>query len=79
MSKMHYFSNKFSKIAKRWWPSAPHHPLKLRFCWYEIVWFGHVWYFITDYDEIKLKKQLWRLATPVYDDINIYRPYDTNL
>jgi len=23
MSKMHYFSNKFSKIAKRWGISAP--------------------------------------------------------
>jgi len=23
MSKMHYFSNKFSKIAKRWGLSAP--------------------------------------------------------
>jgi len=23
MSEMHYFSNKFSKIAKRWWLSAP--------------------------------------------------------
>jgi len=23
MSKMHYFSNKFSKIAKRWWLPLP--------------------------------------------------------
>jgi len=23
MPKMHYFSNKFSKIAKRWWLTAP--------------------------------------------------------
>jgi len=26
MSKMHYFSNKFSKIAKRWELSAPRRP-----------------------------------------------------
>jgi len=25
MSKMHYFSDKFSKIAKRWGLSAPSH------------------------------------------------------
>jgi len=27
MSKMHYFSDKFSKIAKRWVLSAPQRPL----------------------------------------------------
>jgi len=26
MPKMHYFSTKFSKIAKRWWLSAPSTP-----------------------------------------------------
>jgi len=26
MPKMHYFSNKFSKIATRWWLSAPSAP-----------------------------------------------------
>jgi len=28
---MHYFSNKFSKIAKR-------APFNLRFCWPEVTW-----------------------------------------
>jgi len=26
MSKMHYYSNKFSKIAKHWWLFAPSVP-----------------------------------------------------
>jgi len=39
MPKMHYFSNKFSKIAKRW--GVPHPaPLNLR-CWRpEVAWCG---------------------------------------
>jgi len=45
MSKMHYFSNKFSKIIKRfnfqWWP--------------EVSWFGQTVVFEVDYDEIKLQ------------------------
>jgi len=48
MSKMHYFSNKFSKIVKlndRWWP--------------EVAWFGQIVVFQTDYDEIGFKKQIW--------------------
>jgi len=41
MSKMHYFSNKFSKIASRWWISAPA-PLNLRFWWPAVAWFGQI-------------------------------------
>jgi len=35
MPKMHYFSNKFSKIAKRW-------PLNLQYWWPEVAWFGQI-------------------------------------
>jgi len=37
MSKIHYFGNKFSKIAKR--------SLNLRFWWPELVWFGQIVFF----------------------------------
>jgi len=36
MSKMHYFSNKFSKIAKRWGFPLPA-PSFLRFWWSEVT------------------------------------------
>jgi len=44
MSKMHYFSNKFSKIAKRWGLSAPQRLLTfnigdLKFCDLAKWWF----------------------------------------
>jgi len=47
MSKMHYFSNKFSKIALNqfWWPEVP--------------WFDQIVCFQADYDEIELQKKLW--------------------
>jgi len=40
MSKMHYFSNKFSKLAKRWGFSPPAH-LKhsiLVVTWSSVIW-----------------------------------------
>jgi len=48
MFKTHYFKNKSSKIAKRWWLSAPRRPLifdfgdlKLRdaanFCFFKLI------------------------------------------
>jgi len=41
MSKMHYFSNKFLKIAKHWGLSAPlSESLNLRLWWSEVAWFG---------------------------------------
>jgi len=55
MPKMHYFSNKFSKIAKRWGLSAPA-PLSLRFWWPEVKWCGQILFFQADYDEMKLQK-----------------------
>jgi len=51
MSKMHYFSNKFSKIAKRWGLSAPSAswPLIL------VTWSFVMVVFEADYDKIKLQ------------------------
>jgi len=51
MSKMHYFCNKFSKIAKCWGfpPSAP---LSVQYWWPEVPWFGQIVVFKADYDEI---------------------------
>jgi len=48
MSKIHYFGNKFSTIAKRWWALRPQSPLifdvgdlKLRdvakFCFFKLI------------------------------------------
>jgi len=53
MSKTHYFSNKVSKIAKRWGLSAPS-SLNLRFWWPEVTWCGQILSFQADYDEIEL-------------------------
>jgi len=51
MSKMQYFSNKFSKIAKRWRLHLA--TLNLRYWWPEVAWFNFM-VFQTDYDKIKL-------------------------
>jgi len=48
MPKMHYFSNKCSKIAKRWMLSAPSAP-NLRFWWPEVSWCGQILFFQADY------------------------------
>jgi len=53
MSKIHYFSNKFSKIVKRWGFPLPA-PLNLQYWWPEVPWFGQMLVFETDYDKIKL-------------------------
>jgi len=45
MSNMHYFSNIFSEII-----------LNLRFWWFEVMWFGQIVIFETDYEKIELKK-----------------------
>jgi len=55
MSKMHYFSNKFSKIAKRWGLSAPA-LFNIRFWWLEVTRFGQIVVFQTDFDKIELQK-----------------------
>jgi len=53
MSKMYYFSYKFSKITSA--KSSPP-PVPFNF-WYwrsEVVWFSQIVVFQTDYDEIEL-------------------------
>jgi len=44
MSKMHYFSNKISKIAKRWEISSLSFKIRFqnnfRYWWPEVAWFG---------------------------------------
>jgi len=41
MPKMHYFSNKFSKIAKRWSSPSPA-LLNLQFWWPKVTWRGQI-------------------------------------
>jgi len=53
MSKMHNFSNKSSKIAKRCWLSAPN-PFKIRYWLPEVAKFGHIVVFQKDYNKIEL-------------------------
>jgi len=53
MSKMNYFSNKFSKIAKRW-GSPPPESSFLQFWWSKVAWFGQIVVFQTNYDKIEL-------------------------
>jgi len=55
MPKMHYFSNKFSKIFQCWGASPPA-PFNLQFWWSEVARFGQIMVFEIDYDEIKHKK-----------------------
>jgi len=55
MPKMHYFSNKFSKIAKRWRLTAPT-ILNLQYWWPEVRWFDQIVVFQADCDEIELQK-----------------------
>jgi len=40
MSKRLYFSNKVSKIPKRWGVLRSQRPLNLQFWWPEVAWFG---------------------------------------
>jgi len=54
MSKMYYFNNKFSKIAKRWGLSAPSAIFNHQFCWSEVAWFGPIVVLQSMYDEIEL-------------------------
>jgi len=44
MSKMHYFSNKFSKIANRWGFPTPS-ATNLQYWWHEVSWFGQIMFF----------------------------------
>jgi len=54
MSKMRYFSNKFSKIAKRWRLSIPSALCSiLVFWWSADAWFGQIMFFKTNYDKIE--------------------------
>jgi len=56
MSKMHYFSNKFSKTNIKNFKVlslCSNAPLK-RFLWLEVAWFGKIAAFQTDYEEIEL-------------------------
>jgi len=46
---MRYFSNKFSKITKRWGYPPPPAPLNLRLLWPKVVWFWQIVAFQTDY------------------------------
>jgi len=55
MSKMHYFSHKFSKSAKRWGLYASKRPLTFGIGDQKLSDSGKLWLFIyTNYDEIKL-------------------------
>jgi len=54
MSKMHYFSYKFSKMAKTG-SVPPPAPLNLLYWWPEVPWFGQMVVFESDYDKIKLQ------------------------
>jgi len=49
MPKMHYFSNKFLKITKRWGRC-----LNLQYWWPEVTWFEQIVVFQADCGEIKL-------------------------
>jgi len=53
MSKMHYFSTKFSKFAKRLHPTAL---VNFRLWWLAITWLGQIAVFQTDYDKIEFEK-----------------------
>jgi len=53
---MHYFSNNFLKIAKRWWRWALRSGLNLRFWWPKVAWFVQSVVFQTNYDKVELKK-----------------------
>jgi len=53
MPKMYYFSNKFSKIAKRWGLFAPS-AFNLQYWRPEVTWFGQIVVFQADYDKIEL-------------------------
>jgi len=55
MYKMHYFSDKFSKISKRW-GFPPPVPLNLQYWWLEVPWFDQIVVFEADYDKIELQK-----------------------
>jgi len=54
LSEMYYFSNKFSKIFKRW-GFPPPAPLNLQYWKPEIPWFGQIVVFEADYEEIELQ------------------------
>jgi len=56
---MDYFSNKFSKIAKRWGLSAPA-PLNLQYWWPDVTWFGQIVFLKLIMTKSNLKNQLWR-------------------
>jgi len=55
MTKMHYFSNKFSKIAKRCRGSPPPASLNLQYWWPVVTWFDQIVFFQVDCDEIELQ------------------------
>jgi len=55
MPKMHYFSNNFSKIAKRWGLTAPV-SLNPQYWWPEVRWFDQIVVFQADGVKIELPK-----------------------
>jgi len=61
---MHYFSNKFSKFAKRW-GSPPPTSLNLQCWWPEVPWFGKIVFFLADYGEIALQKSYDVISVPL--------------
>jgi len=59
MSEVHYLSNKFSRIAKRWGISAPATSF-LRFWRFEVAWFGQIaFFFKLIMTKSNFKNQLW--------------------
>jgi len=62
MSKMHYFSNKFSKIAKRWGFFAfPTAPLNLQYWWPAVPWFNKIMVF-----QVMAKSNLKKLVVTLF-------------
>jgi len=45
MPKMHYFSNKFSKIANRWGSLCPQRPLSFDFGDLKLLYLAKLWFF----------------------------------
>jgi len=60
MPKMHYFSNKFSKIAKRWVLTAPQRPLIFNIGDLKLRDLTKLWFFIWLWQNWTSKNQLWR-------------------
>jgi len=57
---MHYFSNKFSRIAKRCGGSPPPASVNLPFWWSEVAWLSQIVGFQTNCNKTVMTSLLWR-------------------